>query len=197
MKLAGIILAAGESRRMGRPKTLLDWSGETVLDHMIGLLAEACQPVIVVLGHQAGRVRSAAGRAGQAVFVVNSEFTEGMPSSLQCGLRAVPEDAEGVMFTPADHPAVRAATVQAIARALHESEAPLAVPAYRGRRGHPVAIRRALAAELLELPTTARASDVIQKHLAAARLVEIDDAGIIEDMDDPAAYDRLRREAGR
>jgi CTP:molybdopterin cytidylyltransferase MocA len=89
---AGIILAAGESRRMGFPKALLRYRDETFLDTLIGLFAARCQPVIVVLGAHSERIRE--GTSRPATFVNNANYQRGQTSSMQCGLRAVPADAE-------------------------------------------------------------------------------------------------------
>lgn len=189
MRIAGIILAAGESRRMGRPKALLDWRGVTILEHMIGLLAQVAEPVIVVVGYHAGEIRELGLRA---TLVANPNPEHGMLSSLQAGLSAVPADAGAVLFTPVDYPAVRAATVRALAAAA--GSAPLVIPVCQGRRGHPVLVDRTLMAELVALPPEARASDVIHRHLDRALRIEVDDRGVVEDLDDPESYRRLWRE---
>jgi molybdenum cofactor cytidylyltransferase len=189
VKIAGVILAAGESRRMGRPKALLDWRGVTVIEHMTALLGEVAEPVIVVVGTHAGEIR---GLGLRATLVVNPNPERGMLSSLQSGLDAVPPDAGAVLFTPVDYPAVSPATIRALAAAA--GTASLAIPVFEGRRGHPVLIARPLMEELLALPQQARASDVIRRHLERAILIDLDDRGAVEDIDDPASYERLRRE---
>ena len=130
----GLILAAGESRRMGSPKALLEFQGETFLDRLIGLFARRCSPVIVVLGAQRETVRAGLRRAGEALLMDNPDFRLGQFTSMQSGLRAVPADAEGVLFTLVDHPAVTPATVDALLDC--SAPAPLRIPRYDGRRGH-------------------------------------------------------------
>ena len=88
--IAGIILSAGASRRMGTPKALLQLNDETFLDRLIRLFSEVCSPVIVVLGDQADQIRSGIRRGSEARFVVNPDPERGMLSSLQCGLRSGP-----------------------------------------------------------------------------------------------------------
>ena len=189
MKLAGLILAAGASSRMGSPKPLLDLEGETFLDRLIGLLAAHCSPVLAVLGHEAEAVRAGLRRAAQAAFVVNADYRRGQLSSLQCGLRALPPDACGVLFTLVDLPAVKASTIERLARQARSLERPwLVIPRHSGRRGHPVGCSRELVEELLALPVEAQAREVIHRHLAQAFYVEVDDPGILRDVDDPAAY---------
>ncbi len=106
--IAGIILSAGASSRMGTPKALLEFHGETFLDRLIRLFSEAGVAPIVVLGHHAEQIRSGIQRAADATFVVNPDPARGMLSSLQCGLEAIPEQTEAVMFLPVDHPNLEA-----------------------------------------------------------------------------------------
>ena len=186
VRIAGLILAAGASRRMGRPKALLPYQGETFLDRQIGLLGAVCADVVVVLGHQAESIRAGLARNAQARFVENPEPERGMLSSLQTGLAAT--EADAVLFTPLDYPAVRAETVAAIAARLGEG-AELVVPRHDGRHGHPVGIAWRLAEEILALPLAAQARDVIHRHTAS--YLEVDDPGVLRDVDDPAEYARL------
>jgi molybdenum cofactor cytidylyltransferase len=180
---AGLILAAGESRRMGTPKALLEYCGETFVDRLSGLFAGLCSPVIVVLGANADEIRARAARPAE--FVFNPDYRTGQTGSLQCGLRAVPPQAEGVLFTLVDHPAVAAATLD---RLLAGPRPLVRVPRYQGRRGHPVWFRRELIAEFLALPETGAARDVVRAHSAETEFLDVDDAGVVADIDDPAAY---------
>jgi len=180
--VAGLILAAGESRRMGSPKALLPFAGETFLDRLIGLLRARCSPVIVVLGAAAETIRAEARRP--ATFVVNSDWRTGQTGSMQCGLRAVPPDAAGVLFTLVDHPAVSPET---IGRILAGS-APVRVPRFQGRRGHPIFLSRTLIAEFLALPADGAARDVVRRHAFETEFLDVDDPGVVADIDEPQAY---------
>jgi molybdenum cofactor cytidylyltransferase len=188
---AGLILSAGESRRMGVPKALLRYRDETFVDRLIGLFAARCSPVIVVLGAGAGRIR--AGAARQAVFVCNPDYARGQITSMQCGLRAVPAAADGVLFTLVDHPAVAPATLDAVlGGGAGNGPAPLVrVPRHQGHRGHPIWFSRALIPEFLALPDDAAARDVVRAHAAETGYLDLDDPGILADIDDPEAYRRL------
>jgi CTP:molybdopterin cytidylyltransferase MocA len=196
MSLAGLILAGGESRRMGSPKALLEFGGETFLDRLILILGQSCSPVIVVLGHEPHRIKAGLSYADLASFVTNLDYTRGQLSSLQCGLAAVPAPAGGVMFTPVDHPAVRPSTVARIARRFRERSPQefLVVPRFEGRRGHPVCVSRSLIPEFLALPDGAQARDVIHGHLQHTAYLDVDDPGVLKDIDDPESYDRLKSE---
>ena len=198
---AGLILAAGESRRMGTPKALLRYRDESFLDTLIGLFQARCAPVIVVLGAAAQDVRAATSRA--AAFVENELWESGQTSSMQCGLRAVPDEATGVLFTLVDHPAVRMETIDALLEADVRGGAetgklkhapprpPLRVPVYRGRNGHPIWFSRGLISEFLALPESGAARDVVRAHASVTDFVNVDDPGVLADIDDPAAYRAL------
>ena len=164
---------------MGSPKALLPYRGETFVDRLIGVFSP-CDEVVVVLGHDAGIIRD--GMKRQATIVVNPEPERGQLSSLQCGLSAV-ADADAVFFTPVDYPAIEPSTI----RALLPLAGTFAMPRYQGRRGHPVLIDRELLAELMACRTAAR--DIIRAH--ESQYVDVNDSGILEDVDDPAAYARL------
>jgi molybdenum cofactor cytidylyltransferase len=186
VNVAGLILAAGESRRMGFPKALLQYRGETFLDTLIGLLAVPCRPVIVVLGAGAEDIRARLARP--AVFAVNPRWALGQTTSMQCGLRAIPPDAEGVLFTLVDHPAVSPATICA----LLAGKRPLVrVPRFGNRRGHPIWFSRQLIPEFLALPETGAARDVVHSHAAETEFLDVDDPGILADIDDAEAYRKL------
>ena len=207
---------------MGFPKALLRYREETFLDTLIGLFAPRCQPLIVVLGAHGDDVRERTLRP--ATFVVNADYRRGQTSSMQCGLRAVPAGADGVLFTLVDHPAVAPATLDALLggrppdsvlpqdrsltvaapiRAPSVSEGLpataqvripatlLRVPRYQGRRGHPIWFSRDLIAGFLALPASGAAREIVHGHAAQTEFLDLDDPGILADIDDPAAYGRL------
>lgn len=187
MSTAGLILAAGESRRMGFPKALLEYRGETFLDRLMGLFAGRCSPVIVVLGAAADEIRARVARS--ATFVLNPDFQDGQTSSMQCGLRAVPPEAEGLLFTLVDHPAVAPETVDALLADPGPAGALVRVPRCGGRRGHPIWFSRRLIPEFLELSSrTGAARDVVRAHAEETAFLDLDDPGVLADIDSPEAY---------
>jgi molybdenum cofactor cytidylyltransferase len=186
VSIAGLILAAGESRRMGSPKALLRYREENFLNTLSGLFAARCSPVIVVLGAHASEIRE--NSRVPVTFVINSDYQRGQTSSMQCGLRAVPPAAEGVLFTLVDHPAVQDSTLDALLAAPR----PLVrVPRYRDQRGHPIWFSRDLIPEFLALPVDGAARDIVRAHAGETEFLDVDDPGIRADIDDPAAYAKL------
>jgi molybdenum cofactor cytidylyltransferase len=166
---------------MGRPKALLPIGDSTFLSRLIHLYAKHCAPVIVVFGHGAADLQRAFAHETGVKFAVNPEPDRGQLSSLQTGLALTEAD---VLFQPIDYPAVLESTVATLA----QTEAPLAIPVHEGRRGHPVRIARAIARELLALPVTAQARDVIRSHYGEAAFVPVNDPGTVTDIDTPEEY---------
>lgn len=187
-KIAGVILSGGASRRMGSPKALLEFQGETFLDRLIGVLGRVCDPIVVVVGRHAAEIQSGSARPGEVRFAVNPDPERGMLSSLQCGLALVPADAAAAMFLPVDHPNIQPETVERLAERFRRDCPPVTVPTYLGEHGHPVCIARAIIDELLALPLEAKASDVIHRHVPNTIYVEVADPATVTDIDDPAAY---------
>jgi CTP:molybdopterin cytidylyltransferase MocA len=192
--IAGIILAAGASSRMGSPKALLDYRGETFIQRLVRVLSTVCDPVVVVLGYYAATLRPA---VSGATIVVNPAPERGQLSSLQTGVAALPPDAEGFLFTPVDSPAVEPATLECLATAFRGRDPAtlFVIPRYAGKHGHPVFATRAIAHELSALPLTAQARDVIHGHIADTLYIDVDDPGILTDIDDREAYRRLSEAA--
>ena len=186
MSVAGLILAAGESRRMGFPKALLVYQKETFLATLIGLFDAHCSPVIVVLGAEADRIRSETDRP--ATYVTNADYQQGMTTSLQCGLRAVPASTDGVLFTLVDHPSVLPSTLNAL---LALPRPLVRVPRFGGKRGHPIWFSRELIPEFLAIPDGGAANAVVRGHASATEFLDLDDPGIVADIDDPEAYRNL------
>jgi molybdenum cofactor cytidylyltransferase len=177
---------------MGTPKALLKYHGETFLDRLIGIFGRSCAGVTVVLGHDPG-IQNSLARGNEARFVVNPDFELGQLSSLQCGLRAIPAEAEAIVFTPVDYPAVQEATVSVLIRKWSEGRehSSFVIPRFNGRRGHPVLFSASMKAEFLALPPEADARAVIHGNVARTNYVDVDDAGILRDIDDPQAYAEL------
>jgi molybdenum cofactor cytidylyltransferase len=193
VRTAGIILAAGESRRMGRAKAFLPFRDGTFLSTLAETFAPFCSPVIAVFGFDGD---NAARLAPPGVTpVVNRQYEHGMLTSLQAGLRSLDLPAtDRVLFTLVDHPAI---APQTLARLL-ASDADIAIPRFDGKRGHPVLVSRAIAADFLREPENALVRDVIDRNADRILYIDVNDPGIRDDVDDPSLYEALlAREAAR
>lgn len=191
MKPAGIILAAGESSRMGRDKALLPYQGATFLNHLIALFLPRAEPLIVVLGHHALEISATLPSSAGLQIVVNENYRRGMLTSLQAGLRAAPQ-APAILFTLVDHPAVSPETIDQLIEQFLRHNPAVAIPRYNNRRGHPVLLSRAVAKEILALPVESSAKEVIRSHASETHFVDVNDEGILRDIDLPADYDELQ-----
>lgn len=174
---------------MGRDKALLEYRGTTFLGHLIAVLETRVDPLIVVLGHHADAIGETL-PAGLRI-VVNADYKSGMLTSLQAGIRALPPGTDAALFTLVDHPAVQGATVDRLISQLAEQQALLAIPRYGDRRGHPVIARRSILDEILSLSPDSSAKAVIGAHRPETLFVDVDDAGILRDVDLPEEYDEL------
>lgn len=184
-RVTAILLCAGRSSRMGRPKPLLPWGDRTLVAyHVAELAAAGCDPVIVVLGHEAEAILPHLDHPSVEV-VVNPRYDEGRASSLRAGAQAVPYDAEAVVTLSVDQPRPR----DVVARLLsaHERGGVLITqPEYRGRRGHPVVLSAALLPELRQVAEeTLGLRAVLRAHANETRLVPFDDPVVTVDVNTP------------
>jgi molybdenum cofactor cytidylyltransferase len=195
--IAGLILAAGESRRMGRDKALLTYRGRTFLENIMDHLGAAgIEKITVVLGHHADIIQRAV-NLGAAQVVVNHEYPRGQTSSLQLGLAAARADSpEAVVLCLVDHPAISAEVLTKLIERFESTRPPVLIPTHNGQRGHPVVISQTLFPELLALPPGQPANTVIRKYHDVTEFVEVADPGILLDVDEPETYERLE-EGGR
>lgn len=170
---------------MGSPKPLLDCGGETFLDRLIATFSSHCETVIAVLGHHAEQVRAGIARAAQAAITVNPHPDRGMLSSLQAGLTAVPARCQAVFFHPCDMPEIRPETLRKLIDALAAAPPAIlaAVPAFDGKRGHPVLIRSSWIPAFLSLAVESSAKALLESSPGAVIEVPVSDPGIRRDFD--------------
>ena len=185
---AGVIPSAGSSLRMGRPKALLEVDGETFLRRAVQTLATAgCEPVFVVVAEGDDTTAAEAERAG-ALVLTNPDPGEGPITSFRIALAALADSVAGVAYLPVDHPMVRTRTVATLLEAALSTDAPLIVPIFGSERGHPALFSADLFPELSDPALEGGARTVVHRHLLEALLVEVDDPGVVTDIDTPEAY---------
>ena len=148
-QLEGIILAAGESRRMGYPKPLLEIGGRTFIEQIAETMLAVVPRLVIVIGAHRERVRAAIPRDARIAIVENPDYSRGQLSSLKVGLGAVQPDSAGAIVHLGDHPMVRVETFRAIVDSYNRTGKPIVIARHDGRRGHPVIFDRALFGEIL------------------------------------------------
>ena len=189
--ISGILLAAGESRRMGSPKALLPYQGQTFLERICTAFFDAgVEELVVVLGAWEDKLRPALPRHPSLRTVVNPHYTQGQLSSLVCGLGALSPDSEAAVVNLVDHPLIRTETIAALVASFRTDPLPIIIAAHQGKRGHPVLFSRQVYAELLAAPLDKGAKTVVRKDPARVRHVPLDDPGIVADIDTPQDYRR-------
>ena len=175
---------------MGTPKAMLDAGGRTFLERVVHALRDGgCAGILVALPTQKGPVAAKAAGAG-AVVVTNPSPDDGPIGSLRAALRSLDPDVEGVAYCPVDYPLLQADTVRSVISEFHSSASPLALPSFKGKRGHPVVLRRTLFDELLYDDLPQGAKTVVYRHLETATVVETGDEGAVIDIDDLTDYRR-------
>ena len=194
--VSAIVLAAGEGRRMGRPKaTLPARGGRTLLEEALRKARVAGDEVIVVLGAKATDTQRRVPLGGTTV-VVNRQYRRGMLTSLQAGLRAVHPASRGAFVLLVDLPAIRPATVRALARAVHLAPNRIHVPVFQGQRGHPVYFPRRAFAALFRAPFKVGARWVVRRNPRLVVEHPVRDRGVCLDVDTPEVYRRYLRGRG-
>lgn len=187
--IAGLILAAGKSERMGEPKAFLPYRDGTFLSVLCSTLrASDLDEVRVVVGHESGNVIRRSGYE-RGLFVVNKQWERGMLSSIQAGLRAVDGPAlEAIMLFPVDNPAVSVELVNLIIRRFRESGKPVAVPLHGGRRGHPALFGREVFDELMRAPVEVGARAVVRSDPGRVLEIPVPESSVLVDVDTPEDY---------
>ena len=197
-----IILAAGESRRMGQPKQLLPFDGKTMLECVIDAFRlPQVETIIVVLGHKADDItkRLSTDRDAKACpalqIVRNPNYRQGMFTSVQAGLRALPKQASVVMVALCDQPRLQRRTVEKLIDEFEKKQHKVLIPVYEGRQGHPLLFRAEFVKGILELDES-----LTLKHFLAVRALDIarlpvSDKGILIDIDDRADYEQALRQS--
>ena len=192
--LAAVILSAGASSRMGRPKALLPYREGTFLEHLMEVTRHPRVGVTrVVLGAGAEVIRSL-GKLDPATVVLNLAWEQGQLSSIWAALRSLEGiETDGILLCPVDHPLVSATLVSELVEQFYQQKKSVVLPTYKGRRGHPVIFSSALYAELLAAPADKGARSVVWAHAGDVLEVPTDEEGVVLNLNDP---DMLKRAIG-
>jgi molybdenum cofactor cytidylyltransferase len=192
--LAAVILSAGASSRMGRPKALLPYREGTFLEHLIQVTRHSRIGVTrVVLGAGAETIQSVA-KLDPSGVVLNPDWELGQLSSIWTGIRSLEGiDTDGIVLCPVDHPLVSARLVSDLVDRFYDEKKAIVLPTYNGKRGHPVIFSSQLYNELLAAPADLGARSVVWAHSADVLEVPTDEEGVILNLNDP---DMLKRVSG-
>ena len=189
--ISAIILAAGESKRMGQPKMLLPWGEGTVISHVITVFRNAgVEDVLVITGGARESIEDAISHY-KVRAVYNKDFANGeMLSSIQCGIRALLHQTQAVLIGLGDQPQVQERSVKMVCDVYAENKSNIVVPSYKMRRGHPWLIMRPLWDDLLNLEYPHTPRDFLNAHSENIQYVNINSPDILADLDTPEEYQR-------
>ena len=192
MPVAAILLAGGESTRMGVPKPLLEWGGYTLIEYQLAQLkGPPLDRVVVVLGHHADDVLPYVRSAG-AQALVNELYAEGRASSLRVGAAALPDDTTAVLILNVDQPRPHDVVARLVDVHRHSGSL-ITVPTFEEKRGHPPVLDGSLLPELREVSeATQGLRAVIARHEADVRELAFETAAVLLDLNQPQEYQRAR-----
>ena len=191
--VAGVVLAAGSSTRMGKNKLLFDLDGESIVRSVVRRAAAAgLDPVVVVLGYEAELVRRELdGLMPPCLTVVNPDYARGINFSLKAGIAALPATAAAAVVILADMPFVTAEMIATLVTRYRASEAPLVISDYEGVNAPPMLYDRALFEELRAMEGEGCGRQVVRRHRTEAEVVGWP-AAALTDLDAPGDYERVR-----
>lgn len=183
MSIEGVILAAGMSTRTGKYKMLLPFGGKTILESCIEGMYKACSRIIVVGGYNIENIVPISDKYKKVRLVYNPNYSSGMFSSVKIGINQV--KADYFFLTPGDYPLISRTTYEVISNA----EGDIVIPTHEGRKGHPVFMDSRHIYKILEQPIGSSLRDYI--NLNRYQTIEVDDAGILMDVDTMDDYNVL------
>jgi molybdenum cofactor cytidylyltransferase len=190
--ISAIVLAAGESKRMGQTKQLLDWEGRTILQRVLENLSRSrVDEVTLVLGHEAERILQALDTRRVKV-AINKNYKEGMITSIRQGLASLNDQVEAFFIVLADQPAVGPEIFDRLISEFRRITPPknIVLPAFRGRRGHPALFSAKYQEEAFRIEGDVGFRRVLQEHPEEILTVEMDTDSILQDIDTPDDYQK-------
>jgi molybdenum cofactor cytidylyltransferase len=195
--ISAIVLAAGKSERMGKPKMGLPWGDTTVIGQVVSILvASGVDQVVVVTGggrEDVEQILDRLPRDWPVRTVFNPDYAAGeMLSSLQVGVTSLKEEVEAALIALGDQPQIEARVVQAILYAYHQTGARLVIPSYNMRRGHPMLVARTFWPELLSLYPPQTLRELLLAHENEILYVNVDTPSVLQDLDTQEDYRQFK-----
>jgi len=192
--VAAVVLAAGQSKRMGKPKLVLPWGQDTVIGQVIRTLKHAgLEEIVVVTGSAAPLIEAALQGLGVRTLH-NPDFADvEMLASCQMGLKALDARVEAALVVLGDQPQIEAGVVKSVLRLYAKSKPVLVVPSYQMHRGHPWLVARKLWPAILALQSQETLRDFLAQQAAHITYLPVESSSILQDLDTPADYDRYSR----
>lgn len=188
MLVGAIILAAGESKRMGKPKLLLPFGDKTILETVVtNVVQSKADEVLVVLGADPKKTEEKI-KDLPVTITVNPHYKKGMLSSVQWGFNAIPKNIRGVLVCLGDQPSIPPSIMDKVIEAFKNSRKGIVVPAFKKNRGHPVLIDVKYRKEIEDLSSDVGLRGIVYNHPGDTLEVEVDTPSILRDIDNPNDY---------
>lgn len=186
--VCAIVLAAGESKRMGSPKMLLPYNGKTVIEQVIdNVLSSGIRNPVIVLGSDHEEIAKVI-KGYPVSQCYNEKYRNGMLSSVQCGLASLPDHSGAVLIIPGDQPMIDAAQMKRVMKVWHESGKGIVMPAHNGKRGHPLIVDMKYMREVMSLPESKGLRALAELHPDDVMEAETDDPSVLRDIDTQQDY---------
>lgn len=188
--ISAIVLAAGESKRMGQPKQMLAWQGKTLLQHVLGnLINSDADEIILVLGNEAETIRKSLPEL-PIRMVINRDYKQGMASSLRQGLLVMDPKSEAFLVLLADQPGIGPEIINRVIRGFQQANPQRGIcrPVYRGLKGHPVLMGVQYRKEILQLQGDVGARQILMNHPLDILEIEVEQDLVVMDVDTPDEY---------
>lgn len=189
--ISAILLAAGESRRMGEFKQLLDFDGKSFVERCADtLLASNVSEVVIVTGHRESEVRRAVGNR-PVRFIHNPGYRSGMASSIKIGVQALKDEVRACVLALVDQPQIATDVINRLIETYEKSHPLIVIPAFAGKNGHPLLLDLSLREEILSMDPEHGLREVVHSHASGIARVEVSTRAVLEDFDLPEDYQRL------
>ena len=193
IQVSAILLAAGSSRRMGQLKQLLPLHDKPIIRHCLdNLITSGIENIVAVLGYRGDEVLAAI-QEMPVQIVLNENQESEMAESVRIGLRAIAEKSSGVLVCLSDHPLVSVDTLKSLMQCFREAPDKIIIPLYKGKRGHPTLFPIHVIKEIFEASTL---RDIIDKNRSRLKFLNVQDEGVILDMDTKEDYDKVLKKIG-